>query len=120
MLVHVPLRGLGATEDTAHFQDVPLDHPFRPFIERIWKAGITTGCSSDPPKFCPDETVTRGQLAVFLSRAMDAGAGGGGAVPNTAPLTDGNPADGFSIGGYKVSKLAALGGLLVLVALLRR
>jgi hypothetical protein len=40
-------------------------------IEAIYEAGITQGCN--PPandRYCPDRTVTRGQMAVFLSRAL--------------------------------------------------
>ena len=42
-----------------------------PFVEHInWLAeqGITKGCG--PDTFCPDQTVTRGQMAAFLSRAL--------------------------------------------------
>ncbi|MGD2051348.1 MAG: hypothetical protein PVI35_02635 [Acidimicrobiia bacterium] len=41
-------------------------------IEAIAAAGITTGCN--PPYstgYCPDDVVTRGQMAAFLSRALD-------------------------------------------------
>ncbi|MGA7098247.1 MAG: N-acetylmuramoyl-L-alanine amidase [Acidimicrobiia bacterium] len=40
-------------------------------IEAIYAAGITTGCN--PPesnRFCPDDTVTRGQMAAFISRSL--------------------------------------------------
>jgi hypothetical protein len=40
-------------------------------IEAIYEAGVTQGCN--PPandRYCPDRTVTRGQMAVFLSRAL--------------------------------------------------
>ena len=43
-------------------------------IEAIAAEGITRGCN--PPandRFCPDRTVTRGQMAVFLARALDLG-----------------------------------------------
>lgn len=52
---------------------------FEGHIETLAAAGITKGCN--PPtndRFCPDEYVTRGQMAAFLVRAMDytdAGAG---------------------------------------------
>lgn len=42
-------------------------------IDRLAAAGITRGCN--PPtndRFCPDATVTRGQMAAFLVRAMGA------------------------------------------------
>ena len=41
------------------------------FVEHIYwlvAQGITTGCG--PTTFCPDESVTRGQMAAFLSRAL--------------------------------------------------
>jgi SpoIID/LytB domain protein len=44
--------------------------PFESDINRIAAAGITKGCN--PPAndhFCPDSTVTRGQMAAFLVRA---------------------------------------------------
>jgi hypothetical protein len=43
-----------------------------PFVDEIvWLAdtGITTGCR--PNLFCPTDPVTRGQMATFLSRALD-------------------------------------------------
>lgn len=53
---------------TASFGDVPVTHPFFQFIEALAKSGITAGCS--PTNFCPDNPVTRGQMAVFLSKAL--------------------------------------------------
>ncbi|MDH4118860.1 MAG: thiol-activated cytolysin family protein [Acidimicrobiia bacterium] len=41
-------------------------------IERLFAAGITKGCN--PPfndEFCPDQSVTRGQMAAFLRRALE-------------------------------------------------
>jgi hypothetical protein len=43
-------------------------------IEAIAAEGITLGCN--PPandRYCPEKTVTRGQMAVFLARALDLG-----------------------------------------------
>jgi parallel beta-helix repeat protein len=48
-------------------------------IEWMAAAGITKGCN--PPTndlFCPDSTVTRGQMAAFLVRALDLTDDGGG------------------------------------------
>jgi hypothetical protein len=47
----------------ATFDDVPSIHPFFPFIEALVAAGITTGCNVTPPRFCPDDVVTRKQMA---------------------------------------------------------
>ena len=49
-----------------------------PWIEALWRAGITSGCT--PTDFCPNQHVTRAQLAVFLLRARH----GGGHVPPAA------------------------------------
>jgi hypothetical protein len=43
-------------------------------INRIAKAGITSGCA--PSLYCPDDPVTRGQMASFLARALGLTAGG--------------------------------------------
>ena len=55
---------------TAHFTDVPTNHPFFQYIEALSRSGITAGCQVSPPKYCPDEPLTRGQMAVFLSLAL--------------------------------------------------
>ena len=51
------------------FADVPIDHSFWAEIEAFYNAGITTGCGVSPLRFCPDNTVTRAAMAVFLLRA---------------------------------------------------
>jgi hypothetical protein len=38
-------------------------------IDRLYKAGVTTGCTSSA--YCPTDSVTRAQMATFLTRAMD-------------------------------------------------
>jgi hypothetical protein len=48
--------------------DVPTSHPFFRFIEALAAAGITAGC--DVGEFCPDDPLTRGQMAVFLAAAL--------------------------------------------------
>lgn len=46
---------------------------FEDDIERLAASGITRGCSTD--SFCPDDPITRGQMAAFLVRAYDYPAG---------------------------------------------
>ena len=53
---------------TATFNDVPVGHPQRQFIEALVGAGITGGCGGG--NYCPDAPVTRGQMAVFLAAAL--------------------------------------------------
>jgi hypothetical protein len=52
------------------FNDVPTSDPAFQFIEAFAAAGITAGCSVSPPLYCPDSTVTRRQMAVFLAKAL--------------------------------------------------
>ena len=45
---------------------------FEDDINRVAAAGITRGCDADNPRlFCPDDYVTRGQMAAFLNRGFD-------------------------------------------------
>lgn len=39
-------------------------------IETLFATGITVGCSVDPPRYCPDDPITRGQIAAFIFRAL--------------------------------------------------
>jgi hypothetical protein len=45
-------------------------------IEAIAAAGITLGCSADGQSFCPNDAVTRGQMASFLARGLGLSSGG--------------------------------------------
>jgi hypothetical protein len=55
---------------TATFADVPTNHPFYKFIEALAKAGITKGCGASPLIFCPNQTITRGEAATWLAKAL--------------------------------------------------
>jgi hypothetical protein len=50
------------------YGDVPDSHPFRAFIEALAASGVTGGCGNG--NYCPDATLERGQMAVFLSKAL--------------------------------------------------
>ncbi len=52
------------------FTDVPTGYWAEDAIYKIYEAGITKGCCQDPLKYCPYDTVTRTQMAVFLGRAL--------------------------------------------------
>lgn len=52
----------------ATFNDVPTNHPFFQFIEALYASGITAGCGGG--NYCPDNPVTRGQMAVFIAKAL--------------------------------------------------
>jgi hypothetical protein len=53
---------------TATFGDVPTSHPFFAAVEALVASGVTSGCGGG--NFCPDDPLTRGQMAVFLSKAL--------------------------------------------------
>jgi hypothetical protein len=50
------------------FNDVPSNHIFYNEIGRLSARGITQGC--DVGFFCPDDAVTRQQMAAFIIRAL--------------------------------------------------
>jgi hypothetical protein len=57
----------------ATFADVALSHPFFDAINLLRARSITDGCASAPLRFCPDDNITRGQMAVFIVRAIMGG-----------------------------------------------
>jgi len=48
------------------FADVPTNHQFHSDISWLADSGVTTGCGGG--NFCPEDNVTRGQMAAFLHR----------------------------------------------------
>lgn len=63
-------RALGLSPGTGRFSDT-TGSVFADDIAALATAGITKGCN--PPsntRFCPDDPVTRGQMAAFLARAF--------------------------------------------------
>lgn len=65
-------RALGlAPLDDDRFADVSGTHAAN--INAVAEAGITLGCNADGTLFCPNDVVTRGQMAAFLFRALGGG-----------------------------------------------
>ncbi len=62
-------RQIAGAPAVATFVDVPTGHFFFRFIEALAATGITAGCGPGPT-YCPDNPVTRAQMAVFLSVAL--------------------------------------------------
>jgi hypothetical protein len=52
------------------FRDVPQGSFAADWIEQLYNEGITGGCSTSPLRYCPNEAVTRAQMAVFLLRTF--------------------------------------------------
>lgn len=74
------------TSAASYFTDVPSSHPFFLHIQEMRNRGITAGCAAD--RYCPGETVTRGQMAVFLVRIL---AGDSFAFPQVQRFADVSP-----------------------------
>ena len=51
------------------FDDTPPGSFAFSFIEALARSGITAGCGGN--NYCPDDSVTRAQMAVFLERGMN-------------------------------------------------
>ena len=67
-LLLIPAVAFGA----GVFNDVPAGHLFEDDIEWLASVDVTRGCN--PPTnslYCPDDSVTRGQMAAFLHRMSD-------------------------------------------------
>jgi len=61
-------RQLSPAPASATFNDVPASDPFFRAIEALAAAGITSGCGGG--NFCPNDVVTRNQMAKFLANAL--------------------------------------------------
>ena len=58
-----------AADPIPTFTDVAVSHWAYNYIEILYNAGVTSGCSTSPLKYCPSNEVTRAQMAVFLLKA---------------------------------------------------
>ena len=56
-------REVGASHN---FSDVPPGAFYHAFVEYLAQSGVTAGCGAG--LFCPEQPVTRGQMAVFLAQ----------------------------------------------------
>ena len=56
-------------EPPTTFSDVRWSYWAWQYIESLFNASITGGCATNPLQYCPESSVTRAQMAVFLLRA---------------------------------------------------
>jgi hypothetical protein len=77
-VVNVTLTGSGVGGQV--FGDVSPFSFAENHINSMFYNGITLGCSAAPLLFCPNELVTRGQMAAFIIRAREG-------EPQTGPAT---------------------------------
>ena len=57
-------------EGESDFADVEADEPEALFIRRLAHLRVTSGCGVQPWRYCPDESVSRSQMASLLARAF--------------------------------------------------
>ena len=50
------------------FGDVPVSMPLAPWIEELSRLAVTAGCGGT--SYCPSNAVTRGQMAVFMTKTF--------------------------------------------------
>ncbi len=75
----------GVSLASDRFKDVPDNHTFHDDITWLANAGVTLGCNNPVnDRFCPGDSVTRGQMAAFIRRLAQGG------VVTPTPLTAGN------------------------------
>jgi hypothetical protein len=70
----------------ATFSDVPPTDPAFQYVEALFASGISAGCGGG--RFCPDNPVTRRQMAVFLSKALGLSYGFGTTNPTYVTIPE--------------------------------
>lgn len=97
----VVAAGAGSTT----FSDVPATYWAYDFIERLYNAGITSGCSTSPMMYCPTASVTRAQMAIFILRGIH----GSAYVPPAATGTVFSDVSTSTFGAAWIEQFAAEG-----------
>ena len=82
------------------FEDVHPGLQWAAHTERLAELNVTNGCSGERALFCPQQTVTRAQMASLLTRALD--------LPSGTPSTF-IDVDGQSVHAEDIDALAATG-----------
>jgi hypothetical protein len=62
--------GYAPPSATGVFNDVPTSHWAAAWIEQLYAEGITTGCNPALMQYCPEQPVTRAEMAAFLVRTF--------------------------------------------------
>ena len=88
-----------AEAGSSRFSDVDAGQWWAPYVEALADLGVTRGCATGPLRFCPDESVTRAQMASFLVRAFGLEAAGSAGFVDTAGNTHEENIDALAAGG---------------------
>ena len=98
-----------AAAGISRFSDVDAGVWWAPYVEALADLGVTKGCDTEPLRFCPDESVTRAQMASFLVRAFALEAVGSAGFADTAGSTHEENID--SLAAARVTAGCAVGPL---------
>ena len=70
-----PVATATAVARAQTFADVPLTHPYYPYVQALYQAGYTAGiapqCASEPMQFCANAPLNRDVAAYMLARAKN-------------------------------------------------
>ncbi|MXZ97982.1 MAG: hypothetical protein F4Z23_02955 [Acidimicrobiaceae bacterium] len=81
------------------YADVDPARWWAPYTNRLADLEVTRGCLDDPPRYCPDRAVTRGEMASFLARAFELSNGTPGTFSDTAHSPHANNIDKLAEAG---------------------
>jgi hypothetical protein len=84
-LFYIWLYEQGDLTATGIFADVPVGSFAADLIEQLYNEAITGGCATSPLRYCPNDTVTRGAMAVFLANSFFAGQIAGPSATSSRP-----------------------------------
>ena len=86
-LVRVLDRANPSQQASTRFDDVDSGLWWAAHTDRLAELEVTTGCATEPLRFCPHRAVTRGQMATFLVRAFNLDAAPSAGFADTAGNT---------------------------------
>ena len=98
-LVRVLDEAEPAAASESSFADVESDEWWLAHVERLAELEVTSGCKTEPLRFCPDQSVTRAQMATFLVRAFDLEAAEPAGFTDTAGNTHETNIDALAAAG---------------------
>ena len=69
---------------TPIFQDVPCSSPYAVWVQELYRRGVTSGCATNPLRYCPSNNINNSEMAVFVIAML----GISPAACTTAPFAD--------------------------------
>lgn len=94
LLSEIEIVGRTTNAPASFFVDTPTTHPAYTAIEALRQKNIINGCTTNPNRFCPNDTVTRAQVAYFLLRGKYGG-DFNPPSPTSPSFTDVNPSSAY-------------------------